>query len=157
ERARGQLNHRKAGTVLDMVDLLVQLRRLQDVAAGDPKGGLLTQLNDVLSAANRIGQNRDDGAAAAGAERATAGLMLPVPPVLLRAMRRIPAVLLPMTLGWYDTASREFAEMVRIHPDGLLYLALGRTLALADRWVEADRAFLAAADAPSFVPVRQPA
>jgi hypothetical protein len=56
-------------------------------------------------------------------------------------------------------SDRTLDELVRIHPDGLLYLLRGLQLGSQTpaRWAEAEKAFLEAARRESVIPLRRPA
>jgi tetratricopeptide (TPR) repeat protein len=49
------------------------------------------------------------------------------------------------------------ARAAKAHPEGLFHYWRGTLLLVGDRWAEAEKAFLAAAEAPSFARVRGPA
>jgi serine/threonine protein kinase/tetratricopeptide (TPR) repeat protein len=86
---------------------------------------------------------------------ASGDLVLPLPPVVVRAWRVIPSLFPMMLLHNYAGASKALADAIRIHPDGLLYFLRGLMLTNEDRWAEAEEAFLAAAGRPSVVPIRR--
>jgi tetratricopeptide (TPR) repeat protein len=160
DRARGQLDDRRLSTARSLVALLSRLRRMKGVAGGDPGGAWLQDLAGVLAGAAVLGDLQRPARAAGGPPLNSSGLLLPIPPVLFKALRRLPGALELLTrlaLGDYRGLSQALSEALRIHPDGLLYLAQGQMLGLQDRWAEAENAFLAAAHTPSIVPVRRPA
>jgi tetratricopeptide (TPR) repeat protein len=84
--------------------------------------------------------------------------MLPIPPVLFRVFRRSVdfSPLAHLALRNYEPVIRTLRENIRIHPDGLLYLALGEVLLAAGRFAEAEEACLAAGEAASVIPLRRP-
>src|SRR5262245_55750414 len=88
-----------------------------------------------------------------GSGESASGLLLPLPPVLTRAYRN-PAVLPAFLGGDPGPALAELEQSFRVHPDALLAFTRGVLAARANRMAEAERAFLAAADATSLLPVR---
>src|SRR5262249_54348657 len=80
----------------------------------------------------------------------SSGLLLPLPPVLLKAVRPM-AGLLPRSLRWFepDQAIDGLTKALAVQPDGLLYFALGLLLVQKDRWEEAAEAFDRAAKTSS--------
>lgn len=86
----------------------------------------------------------------------TAPLLLPVPPVFNKALRGISAAVPHLVLGFDKTkAHAELQRALAIHPDGFLQFLWGLSLASQDRWAEAEKAFEAAAQAPSFLRIRR--
>jgi tetratricopeptide (TPR) repeat protein len=146
-----QLKEQQRATARALIELLGDFRHMDVVVGEDPAAELLPPLQKVLRATLRMRGEMGDK------ELAASGLLIPSPPVLSKAFRRVPALLLPLTLRDYDRVSKELADMTRIHPDGLLYLTQGLFLAVAGRLAEAEEVFLTAADKPSLVPLRRPA
>jgi tetratricopeptide (TPR) repeat protein/predicted Ser/Thr protein kinase len=86
----------------------------------------------------------------------TEALFLPLPPAIVSGYLRF-FKLAPLLLSGWDKDPRhieEIAGIVRANPQGLLYVLHGMILVQNDRWAEAEAVFLAAARAPSIVPVR---
>jgi tetratricopeptide (TPR) repeat protein len=92
-------------------------------------------------------------------------VLLPLHPTIVKSYSRglgLAATLMlfgNMTSDKSKTSDKlkEFAEVLRVHPEGLLFMLYGQVLALNDRWAEAETAFLTAAETPSMVPVRRKA
>jgi serine/threonine protein kinase/tetratricopeptide (TPR) repeat protein len=159
-QARGPLDDRRLSTARSLVALLYRLRRMKGLAAGDGGSAWLQDLGGVLAGAAVLSDLQRPVRAAGGPPLTSSGLLLPIPPVLFKALRRLPGALelaTRLALGDYRGLGQTLSEALRIHPDGLLYLAQGQMLGLQDRWAEAEIAFLAAAQTPSIVAVRRPA
>jgi tetratricopeptide (TPR) repeat protein len=153
-----QLSPRQRETARALVEIFWQLRRMEGALGDDPGADLLPLLLKVQTAALKLHALQQDPEGVPGeANVVRVGLLFPVPPVLVKAFRRVPPLALPWALGDADGVSRALADLTRVHPDGLFYLARGNALTGAGRLAEADEFFLQAADVPSFVPVARPA
>jgi tetratricopeptide (TPR) repeat protein len=153
-----QLSPPQRKTARSLVELFWQLRQIAGAVGDDPAAELLPLLLKLRSAGVKLHLLQQDPAGDPGElVRTRTGLLFPVPPVLFKAFRGVPALGLPWFLGDYDGVSRALADVTRVHPDGLLFLTRGTVLTGAGRLAEADEFFLQAADAPSFLPVGRPA
>src|SRR5262249_14182150 len=95
----------------------------------------------------------------AGGKGGEGDLVLPIPPVFSRALGRA-AAMLRQKPAWALNQSEIielFRQVTRVHPAGMIHYFLGTQLAVAERFAEAEEAFLEATVQPSFVPVRRPA
>jgi tetratricopeptide (TPR) repeat protein/tRNA A-37 threonylcarbamoyl transferase component Bud32 len=166
EQARGPLNERQMAMTRAYLELLSQVRDLGEANLVKGNLDLFSGWVKIFEALGKLFANEQQAGAAAGDQpRAASSVLIgPMPPVLLKAMRRLEPLslrfLAALALGpWgpWGPVIQEFTEIIQIHPDGLLYWTLGVVLQLNDRWAEAEMAYLTAGSTWSVVPVRQPA
>jgi hypothetical protein len=87
----------------------------------------------------------------------TVDFLLPVPPVLVTALRPLAGQTLPVLLGSTDQLLNKLDLILPIHPDATLYYLRGVYLLEKNRWEEAERDFTTASTASSIVDVRKSA
>jgi hypothetical protein len=91
------------------------------------------------------------------------GIALPLPPLYLQTWNQKQLLQIMFALGPFsDARKREAAHealtrMIRAHPDALLFLYQGLLLFRMHRYADAEKAFLAAAEAQSLMHLRAPA
>jgi tetratricopeptide (TPR) repeat protein len=85
--------------------------------------------------------------------------LLTLPPTMVKSYGQVIGLTATLLLFGNKTSDKfkEYAEPLRAHPDGWLFMAYGIALAANDRWAEAETAFLTAANTPAMVPVRRQA
>jgi tetratricopeptide (TPR) repeat protein len=148
----GQLDARQARAARRLFDFARQFRQVAETINGDPFGALpLVSVRLVPVIAGTVAELRS----LRGGPGEAGGLLLPLPPVVTRAFHN-PAVF-PALLWGGDPgpAIAELERAFRVHPDALIAFAHGVLAANAHRLAEAERAFLAAADATSLLPVQR--
>jgi serine/threonine-protein kinase len=155
EKARAQLGDRQLASARGLVDLVHEVHRLDLARFGDPATPPLWKLTTAAALSAKalpmLRALRDDTIT-------PGGLLLPIPPVLFKACGHTSTWMSRALLGaGAADVIRELSRAVRIHPEGLLYYALGLALVDKGRWAEAEVAFVAAAENPSFLRVRGPA
>jgi tetratricopeptide (TPR) repeat protein len=151
DRARGQLGSRQLAAARALAELCHQARPFAALVA-DPEASLLVKLLRVTPPVTRAWAALRKLGPARG--QANPGLLLPIPPVLVKVAHDLSAVLPRTVFGANpDGAIAALSRAVRVHPEGMLFLALGLMLADRDRWAEAERAFRQAAETPSLIPV----
>jgi serine/threonine protein kinase/tetratricopeptide (TPR) repeat protein len=141
----GQLTARQIEAARALVDLIYQARRLDLPVPGSetPVWLAVAWGNLALNAINLSNGFPD--------------LYLPIPPVLLKGLDRVPTLLPRYARGEFDLLIEASSQAVRVHSNGFLYFWLGVLLTKKGRWEEAEQAFLGAADKPSLIHVRRPA
>jgi tetratricopeptide (TPR) repeat protein len=84
-------------------------------------------------------------------------VLLPLPPTVTRGPGSVVLLVLRVFAGgrMSDRSRGEFAEALRIHPEGLLSHLYAMSLMHSGRLAEAEQAFLTAATRPAIVPVRR--
>jgi serine/threonine protein kinase/tetratricopeptide (TPR) repeat protein len=145
ERARPQLGAEQFAAMRGLTEIAREVRLLERPLSEmiqDP-----ARLLSVVSFATRSGK------ALRAVEAAQGELLLPVPPAFATALQRVASVI----AAGPGRMIEELRQATAAHPDGLLLFMLGIHLANADRFPEAEEAFRAASDRPSFIPVRRPA
>jgi tetratricopeptide (TPR) repeat protein len=153
ERARGQLGAEQLEGARALIDLARALRGLGARLAGDPNRSLALALFQVTPAVWRAGPALQS---LAGTPEQSSGLMLPVPPVLVKALRPLARDVPGAVLGGdRERAIAALRRSVAVCPEGVLYHALGLLLVKQDRWAEAEQAFAKASRTPSLVPVER--
>jgi hypothetical protein len=86
------------------------------------------------------------------------GLLLPIPPVLTRAMKPLAGQWSLLLAGGGSRGMTEALDRaLLVHPEGMLYMSRGITMVNQRNWVEAEASFRQAAATPSLLPVRRPA
>jgi tetratricopeptide (TPR) repeat protein len=153
DRVRGPLGDRQLLAAQRMVNMLQQLRGLEEVLIGDPNRvpletakRLLPVITSIAAEARAL-QHPDDGAGP--------GLLLPIPPVLTKAFQQ-PLKVMP--LAWFGSSARAVEALdkaFQVHPDALLAFARGILVLDTEKFPEAERAFLDAAGAFSLIPLRR--
>jgi tetratricopeptide (TPR) repeat protein len=151
DTARNSLGERPLRTARKLVDLLQQVRDVANLLNDDPdhwmSAAITRLLPAVVSAGAEVQALRGFGAGA--------GLMLPVPPVLVTAFRRPVAAFTLAFLGAGDRAIDDLTRAYHVHPDAFLAFARGLIAFNADRLADAERAFLDATEGSSLIPVRR--
>jgi serine/threonine protein kinase len=144
-RVGPQLGDRQLAAMRGLVDLAREVRGLETAFTRGLDGP--GQFLAVASFATGAGK------ALRAVEAAEGNVLLPIPPVFPRVMGRIA----PALLGGPGRVIEELRAATAVYPNGFLFFALGTHLGNARRYAEAEEAFRAAGERPSFVPVRRPA
>jgi hypothetical protein len=153
-RARGRLGERPLQTATKLLEVMQKLRGLETTLNGDPDRVALALVTQLVPAMAAVGAELR--ALRQGPDGVGAGLLLPVPPVLIKAVRRPLAVLPLAWIGGPGRAIEELERSFQVHPDAFFAFTRG-LLALDDakRLPEAERAFRDAVEATSLIPVRR--
>src|SRR5262249_49867602 len=124
-RLKGQLGERQVAAARALAKLLHQFRGLETrLAEPQPFFGLVVAEMPSLMQAWEVAQ-----AFQGAQEEGAPALSLPLPPVLVKAYRPLAGLSLRMLLGrGLDQVIKALSDSVRVHPDALLYLALGLML-----------------------------
>jgi tetratricopeptide (TPR) repeat protein len=141
----GPLTERQVKAARALVNVIHQARRLDlPIPGSDARIPLFLAWGQLGLTAIRLSNGFPD-------------LYLPIPPVLVKGLGRLPALLPRFFLGDYGPIIEASSQAVHVHPDGFLYYWLGLLLAENARWTEAEAAFLAATEKSSLIPVRRQA
>jgi hypothetical protein len=148
DAARAQLGDRQMASARAMVALAEQVPQLADLLGG--VSDTAAAMRVALTLWPTVAQLQ------AALAQPSGDLLLPLPPVLMRAFSGFPSLasvsLLLATNP--DVLLTALARAVKTHPDGLLFLTQALLLSQKGRWAEAEQAALRAADASSLFPVR---
>jgi serine/threonine protein kinase/Flp pilus assembly protein TadD len=146
----GQLGPPQVQAARRFVDHARQFRQLAEMLVGEPNNSLpliwarLLPLIASTSADVRALKSGTGG-----------GLLLPVPPALTRVLREAAATMPGVLLGDRGRAIAALERAFQVHPDAFLAYMQGSLAAMDRRMADADRAFLAAANGTSLIPVER--
>jgi tetratricopeptide (TPR) repeat protein len=151
ERARDILGDRPMTAAKKMLDVMQQFRGLESTFNEDPSGVPKALMTRFLPACLSLGAEVQSLKQVDGGQ----GLVLPVPPVLLTAIRQPLPALISSLLRKDAKSLRDLERAYEVHPDAFLAFARGVVAADSNHFAEAERAFLQAADSYSMVPVQR--
>ncbi len=156
EQASGALGEAQTKAARDFLEMFHQLPQLAQVMEGlmvDDRNVSLWSVVRQTSGFLMRARTAQSGS--------TDDLYLPLPPVLLKSVRKVAATeILGLAMGKRDRIIEQLAEVAQIHPDGFLHLtrgvflfSRGDVLALA----RSEQAFVQAAQSPSLFTIQTPA
>jgi serine/threonine protein kinase/predicted Zn-dependent protease len=152
-RVRDQLGEGPTRSAQKLIEAIRQLRELAAVFNDDPSRwplAMATKLAPMFAGGGvEIQSLRQQ------ADGPSQGLLLPVPPVLIGAVRGAVAALPFALFGRQDRAIASLEQAYRVHPDALLAFMRG-VVAFDDKTMAvAEQAFLEAVDGSSIVPIQR--